>query len=159
MMVLRSPEPGASSSTSWLAASWARAHLRDLEDRYAVSARPDLEQQIVRVSRQHGVLSRFTAFVAVDGDRGVGPGGRPRQVVQRAEPPAGARLRRSTASRARGSGARGGLKGSQYGARSVTSARRSGSPNLHLLALFASELRRFADLGPFTDCNIAGLRT
>jgi integrase len=46
-------------ASTWLAASWARAHLRDMEDRYAAGAR-ELEPQIVRVSKQFGVLSRFT---------------------------------------------------------------------------------------------------
>ena len=53
-------------------ANWARAHLRDLEDRYACLAGHDtaelarLEQQITDVSLRYGVLCRFTAFVAVD---------------------------------------------------------------------------------------------
>nr|WP_225311300.1 VIT domain-containing protein [Microbispora cellulosiformans] len=46
-------------------AVWARAHLRTLEDRYAVGDR-SLEQQIVDISLRFGVLCRFTAFVAVD---------------------------------------------------------------------------------------------
>ncbi len=47
---------------------WARAHVRDLEDRYAtgVAQDDDLERRIVRTSLDHGVLSRFTAFVALD---------------------------------------------------------------------------------------------
>ena len=52
-------------ASTWLAASWARAHLRDLDDRYATGAR-ELEPEIVRLSKQFGVLSRFTAYVAVD---------------------------------------------------------------------------------------------
>jgi Ca-activated chloride channel homolog len=83
----------ASSTTaqasSWLAASWARAHLRDLEDQYAATARPELEQQIVRVSRQFSVLSRFTAFVAIDRSQVVNQGGVLHQAVQPVEPPAG----------------------------------------------------------------------
>jgi Ca-activated chloride channel family protein len=79
----------AADATSWLAASWARAHLRDLEDRYAASARPELEQQIVRVSKQFSVLSRFTAFLAIDRSAVVNPGGALHQVVQPVERPAG----------------------------------------------------------------------
>jgi Ca-activated chloride channel homolog len=75
-------------ASTWLAASWARAHLRDLEDRYAAGAR-DLEPQIVRVSKQFGVLSRFTAFVAIDRSEAVNRGGVLRHLVQPVEPPAG----------------------------------------------------------------------
>jgi Ca-activated chloride channel family protein len=51
-----------------LAKVWARAHLRDLEDRYAAGAAHDaeLERRIVATSLEFGVLSRFTAFVALD---------------------------------------------------------------------------------------------
>ncbi|MGH8880241.1 MAG: VWA domain-containing protein, partial [Stackebrandtia sp.] len=72
--------------------SWARAHLRDLEDRYAAAARSapldELEKRIVDTSLRHRVLSRFTAFVAVD-SRVVTEGGKPRTVVQPVELPAG----------------------------------------------------------------------
>jgi Ca-activated chloride channel family protein len=75
-------------------ANWARAHLRDLEDRYAslagyqagVLAR--LEQQITDVSLRYGVLCRFTAFLAVD-SRVVTDGGAPHRVTQPVELPAG----------------------------------------------------------------------
>jgi Ca-activated chloride channel homolog len=80
---------GAAQASTWLAASWARAHIRDLEDRYAAGARPELEQQIVRVSKQFSVLSRFTAFLAVDRSQVVNKGGALHQVVQPVEPPAG----------------------------------------------------------------------
>jgi Ca-activated chloride channel family protein len=76
-------------ASSWLAASWARAHLRDLEDQYAARAGDELEQQIVRVSKQFRVLSRFTAFVAIDRSQVVNQGGVLHQVVQPVEPPAG----------------------------------------------------------------------
>ncbi|MCW2930177.1 MAG: Vault protein inter-alpha-trypsin domain protein [Actinomycetia bacterium] len=75
-------------------ANWARAHLRDLEDRYACVAGSDaaalarLEQQITDVSLRHGVLCRFTAFVAVDA-RIVTTGGAPHKVTQPVEFPAG----------------------------------------------------------------------
>src|SRR5437762_5153207 len=47
---------------------WARAHLRDLEDRYLAAPQPsaELERRIVRTSLRFGVLCRFTAYVAVD---------------------------------------------------------------------------------------------
>jgi Ca-activated chloride channel homolog len=75
-------------------ALWARAHLRDLEDRYA-SLEPSgpagldrLEQQITGESLRHGVLCRFTAFVATD-SRVVTDGGTPHRVTQPVEFPSG----------------------------------------------------------------------
>jgi Ca-activated chloride channel family protein len=90
----------SAQASTWLAASWARAHLRDLEDRYAAGAR-ELEPEIVRVSKQFSVLSRFTAFVAIDRSAAVNPGGALRQVVQPVEAPAGSA---SAATRSRGGG-------------------------------------------------------
>jgi len=75
-------------------AAWARAHLRDLEDRYAGLPGHDaaelarLEQQITDVSLRHGVLCRFTAFVATD-TRVVTDGTGPHRVTQPVELPAG----------------------------------------------------------------------
>jgi len=76
-------------------AQWARAHLRDLEDRYAAAsdrrdlASPEeLEKRIVETSLRFSVLCRFTAYVAVD-TRAVADGGVPHQVLQPVEPPAG----------------------------------------------------------------------
>ncbi|GAA2720311.1 VIT domain-containing protein [Actinocorallia aurantiaca] len=69
-------------------AIWARAHLRDLEDAYAVRPSDELEQRLVTTSLKHGVLCRFTAFVAVD-SRIVTSGGTPHQVTQPVELPRG----------------------------------------------------------------------
>jgi Ca-activated chloride channel family protein len=75
-------------------AIWARAHLRDLEDRYAslAPASPDelrqLENQITGTSLRFGVLCRFTAWVAAD-TRVVTEGGVPHRVTQPVELPAG----------------------------------------------------------------------
>jgi Ca-activated chloride channel homolog len=75
-------------------AAWARAHLRDLEDRYAsltghgAGELDRLEQQITAVSLRYGVLCRFTAFVAVD-SRVVTDGAGPHRVTQPVELPAG----------------------------------------------------------------------
>jgi len=70
---------------------WARAHLRDLEDRY-LAARADatgeLERRIVATSLRFHVLCRFTAYVAID-SRTVTDGGAPHQVVQPVEPASG----------------------------------------------------------------------
>ena len=76
------------------AANWARAHLRDLEDRYACLAGHDtaelgsLEQQITDASLRYGVLCRFTAFVAVD-SHVVTDGDVAHRVTQPVELPAG----------------------------------------------------------------------
>jgi Ca-activated chloride channel homolog len=75
-------------------ATWARAHLRDLEDRYSCLSGHDtaglarIERQITDVSLRYGVLCRFTAFVAVD-SRVVTDGGVPHRVTQPVELPAG----------------------------------------------------------------------
>lgn len=72
---------------SALHAAWARGRIRDLEDRHAVAASTELAAEIVRVSLSERVLSRFTAFVAVD--RVIAGDGQPRTVVQAVEQPAG----------------------------------------------------------------------
>jgi Ca-activated chloride channel homolog len=73
-----------------LTATWARAHLRDLEDRYATEPAPDreLERRIVDVSLRFKVLCRFTAFVAAD-VQVVNEGGMVHRVLQPVEAPAG----------------------------------------------------------------------
>jgi Ca-activated chloride channel family protein len=69
---------------------WARARVRDLEDRYAAGhGDTALADQITAVSLRHGVLSRFTAFVAVDRTRHAAGGGHPRPAVQPVELPGG----------------------------------------------------------------------
>jgi Ca-activated chloride channel family protein len=72
-------------------AMWARARVRDLEDRYATGGgdREALEKEIVQTSVRWSVLSRFTAFLAIDRDSKVSPGGAPRPVTQPVEMPAG----------------------------------------------------------------------
>ncbi|MGW6932647.1 VIT domain-containing protein [Lentzea sp. NPDC054927] len=67
-------------------AQWARAALRDLEDRYATGDRA-VEPTIVQTSLRFGVLCRFTAFVAVD-ERVVSDG-EVHRVVQPVEQPSG----------------------------------------------------------------------
>ncbi|MEU7836373.1 MULTISPECIES: VIT domain-containing protein [unclassified Nonomuraea] len=68
-------------------AVWARAHLRELEDRYAMGEH-ELEAEIVRVSLENGVLCRFTAYVAID-TRKVAEGEPEHRVIQPVEPPSG----------------------------------------------------------------------
>ena len=80
--------------SSAMAAVWARARLRDLEDRYVSlrgadpSALAELEHQITDLSLRYGVLCRFTAYVAVD-SQVVTEGGTPRRVTQPIELPQG----------------------------------------------------------------------
>jgi Ca-activated chloride channel family protein len=82
--------PATVGDTSSLTAVWARAHLRDLEDRYVADPTPDreLERRIVETSLRFGVLCRFTAFVAAD-VQVVNEGGVVHRVLQPVEAPAG----------------------------------------------------------------------
>ncbi|HEX2159583.1 MAG TPA: VIT domain-containing protein [Actinomycetes bacterium] len=82
--------PVTRTESSALTATWARAHLRDLEDRYATDPSPDrdLERRIVETSLRFGVLCRFTAFVAAD-VQVVNEGGVVHRVLQPVEAPAG----------------------------------------------------------------------
>ena len=70
---------------------WARGRVRELEDRYVVDRgdKAKLEHEIVETSLRFGVLSRFTAFVAVDRAAVVNPGGEVKQVTQAVEQPSG----------------------------------------------------------------------
>ena len=78
-----------SSPAPWLAASWARAAIRDREDLYAAGLRGGLEHEIVALSKQYSVLSRFTAFLAIDRSQIVNRGGFVHPVVQAVEEPEG----------------------------------------------------------------------
>jgi Ca-activated chloride channel homolog len=82
--------PATTGATPALAGMWARAHLRDLEDRYATDPAPDrdLERRIVETSLRFGVLCRFTAFVAAD-VQVVNEGGTVHRVLQPVDAPAG----------------------------------------------------------------------
>jgi Ca-activated chloride channel family protein len=82
--------PATAGDGPSLTATWARAHLRDLEDRYATDPAPDreLERRIVDLSLRFGVLCRFTAFVAAD-VQVVNEGGVVHRVLQPVEAPAG----------------------------------------------------------------------
>jgi Ca-activated chloride channel homolog len=83
----RTPVTATRSTNPALAALWARASIRDLEDQYVTGQR-SLEQRIVDTSLKFGVLSRFTAFVAVD-QRVVNEGGATRRVTQPVDLPSG----------------------------------------------------------------------
>ena len=78
------PTETTSDPTSDLAASWARARIRDLEDRYAAGAK-ELEAQIVETSKRFSVLSRFTAFLAIDRAQVANPGTKLQRIVQAVE--------------------------------------------------------------------------
>ncbi len=71
-----------------LGSSSARARIRDLEDRYAANEHHH-EPAIVALSKRFNVLSRFTAFLAVDRSEIANPSGRLTQIVQAVEQPAG----------------------------------------------------------------------
>ncbi len=70
---------------------WAREQVRALEDDYAVAPRghEPLAKRIVETSLRFDVLSRFTAFVAVDRSETVNAGGERRRIVQPVELPDG----------------------------------------------------------------------
>ena len=74
-----------------LARAWARGRVRDLEDRYATGTADGaaIEREIVETSLRHGVLSRFTAFVAVDTAEVLDEHGQLHRVIQPVELPAG----------------------------------------------------------------------
>jgi Ca-activated chloride channel family protein len=75
------------SANAALTAIWARAHLRELEDRYAAGGSV-AEQEIVATSLRFGVLCRFTAFLAVD-SRVVAEGGPGHRIIQPVAPVSG----------------------------------------------------------------------
>ena len=74
-----------------IASAWARGQIRQIEDRYAAGDgdRAALERAIVALSLKFQVLSRFTAYVAVDRSQTVNRGGALHQVVQPVELPEG----------------------------------------------------------------------
>jgi len=83
-------EPLGAADGAAIAAVWARGRVRDLEDLYITSGQSsDVEREIVAVSKRFSVLSRFTAFLAVDRREVVNPGGELRTVTQPVEAPAG----------------------------------------------------------------------
>jgi hypothetical protein len=83
--------PGRISASEAIPSLWARGHIRDLEDRRA-TGRGDpaaLERRIIETSLRWSVLSRFTAFVAVDRDEVIKQSGKAHKVTQAVEMPAG----------------------------------------------------------------------
>lgn len=80
---------GVGAESDALAALWARASLRALEDRYAagLGSKNELRKELVSTSLRFGVLCRFTAFCAVDRDSKVASS--EHRVLQPVEPPRG----------------------------------------------------------------------
>jgi len=77
------------SSSAYLA-MWGRQRVRELEDQYVTSsAGNELRERIIQCSLESNVLSRFTAYVAVDDSEVVNDGSRPHQIVQPVELPEG----------------------------------------------------------------------
>jgi Type II secretion system (T2SS), protein E, N-terminal domain/von Willebrand factor type A domain len=74
---------------------WGKSKVRALEDNLAASGRRDTElsQQIVECSLKCNVLSRLTAFVAVDESEKVTSGVAPHSILQPSESPEGWKLR------------------------------------------------------------------
>jgi Ca-activated chloride channel family protein len=74
-----------------IGALWARAAIRELEDQFVLGRgdRAALERRIVDTSIRFRVLSRFTAFVAVDRSEKVNVGGNLHRVTQAVEAPSG----------------------------------------------------------------------
>ena len=70
---------------------WARGMIRELEDQFIIGRgdKAALERRILDTSLRFSVLSRFTAYVAVDKAEKVNPGGERHQVVQPVEAPDG----------------------------------------------------------------------
>jgi Ca-activated chloride channel homolog len=70
---------------------WARARVRELEDRYVIGSgdKQALEREIVDTSLRFSVLCRFTAYVAIDKAERVNVGGQLHKIVQPVEAPDG----------------------------------------------------------------------
>lgn len=82
----------AAGSEAMLLNLWGRAKVRDLEDQYAAGTSRDLKKlakEIVAVSLESHVLSRFTAYIAVDRAEVINAGGEQAKIVQPVEMPEG----------------------------------------------------------------------
>ena len=68
---------------------WARSRVTDLEDRYRAEqgGRDALKREIVALSIAHQIVTRFTAYLAVDDAEAVNPGGAVREIVQPVDMP------------------------------------------------------------------------
>lgn len=70
---------------------WAKSRISDLEDRYRIelSAQDRIKREIITLSTRFNVLTRFTAFIAIDHSEIVNWSGHQRHVAQLVEMPAG----------------------------------------------------------------------
>ena len=125
--------PATAGDGPSLTATWARAHLRDLEDRYATDPAPDreLERRIVATSLRFGVLCRFTAFVAAD-VQVVNEGGVVHRVLQPVEAPAGWDMLRRVATAMPAAAMGGGLQSAPMARRLAAPRVALGRPDLRL---------------------------
>jgi Ca-activated chloride channel homolog len=73
-----------------IAQLWAKTRIADLEDWYRIdpTSQEQIKQQIISLSIAHKILTRFTAFVAVDHEEITNQDGTTRKVVQPVEMPA-----------------------------------------------------------------------
>lgn len=85
------PVTSVTSSNPAIRVAWARSRLLDLEHRYVAGGGKDraFAKQIVDFSLEHGVMCRFTSFVAVDRSEVVSPGGPGHRLTQPVEPASG----------------------------------------------------------------------
>ena len=83
--------PAISSDNPAIASIWARGHIRELGDHFACGSADcaKLEKRIIQTSLRLSVLSRFTAFVAVDRSEVVDQGGQVQRITQPVKAPAG----------------------------------------------------------------------
>ena len=67
---------------------WARSRVIDLEDRFRAAPSAEVQKEIVALAVQHALLTRFTAFLAVDESGATTHDGTRRKIVQPVEMPA-----------------------------------------------------------------------
>jgi Ca-activated chloride channel family protein len=86
--------PATAAASDAVTKIWARARVRALEDEYAKRSSTAVAEEIVATSLQYGVLSRFTAWLAIDTVRG-DVGGEMAKIIQPVERAAGWDMLRS----------------------------------------------------------------
>lgn len=81
---------GAEIDHPGIAHLWTRARVKDLEDRFRLEPnnQAEIKKQIIDLSIQHTLLTRFTAFVVVDESEVVNKDGSRKKIVQPVEMPA-----------------------------------------------------------------------
>ena len=77
------------TNSTMLLPLWGRGRVRELEVQYARNGDQQLQTQIIAISLESHILSRFTAYVAVDRAEVVNKGGVQEQIVQPVEQPEG----------------------------------------------------------------------